>query len=54
VEVKAQVRQNPAILGELTPELKHVKELALESTGVLIFAGTSQEVEYHSLQLYLF
>jgi hypothetical protein len=34
--------------GELTPELKHVNQLALESTG--IFAGRSQELKLHSLR----
>jgi hypothetical protein len=33
-----------ATLGELLPELKHLKQLALESTG--IFAGQSQELDF--------
>jgi hypothetical protein len=41
---KPKVGQNSATLGELLPELKHVKQLILESTG--IFAGQSQELDF--------
>jgi hypothetical protein len=45
---KGQVRQISAISAELTPQLNHVKWLALESTGII--AERSQGLELHSLQ----
>jgi hypothetical protein len=47
---QAQGLTKSAISGELTPDLKHLKQLALESTGVLIFAGRLQVLKLHSLQ----
>jgi hypothetical protein len=36
--------QASTIAVELTPEVKHAKQVALESTGV--FAGKSQELDF--------
>jgi hypothetical protein len=47
---KAQSWTNSAITSELTPELKHTKQLVLESTGVLIFAGRLQGLKLRSIQ----
>jgi hypothetical protein len=43
---QAQSRQNSTTSGELLPELKDVKQLALESTDTWIFAGQSQELDF--------
>jgi hypothetical protein len=43
---KRKVGQKSVTSGELLPELKHVKHLALESTSTGIFARQSQEMEF--------
>jgi hypothetical protein len=40
-----QSRTNSATSGELLPELKHVKQLALDYTSTGIFSGKSQELD---------